>query len=218
MCGRFAQATALQKLEEMMDIVGQFQTEPRYNIAPSSLVTVLRQNKDLQNEYAMLKWGLIPHWSRETKIGYKLFNAKAETLLDKPSFRGPFRYRRCIVPVDGFYEWTEEQGHKQPWYIKRRDEQPLLLAGLWDDWETPEQNIESFTIITRDADEQIRPIHSRMPVMLKPQHIKDWLDRDNQTPGSLYSIMDQPVKLAAYKVSTLVNSPRNDTADLIKAL
>jgi len=218
MCGRFAQATALDKLEQMLDIVGQLTTQARYNIAPSSLVTIVRQNTNGQAEYAALKWGLIPHWSKDPGIGNKLINAKSETLQEKPSFRGPFRYRRCLVPVDGFYEWTSEGGKKQPWFIQSEDEQPLLLAGLWDNWETPQQDIESFTIITRAADQQISSIHDRMPVMLKPEHISTWLDRKNQTPELLFPVMNQSIKLKYWQVSTQVNSPRNDTAALTKPI
>jgi len=218
MCGRFAQATALEKLRELTEISHQLHLPARYNIAPSSQVAIVRQSHNGQLECTSMKWGLVPHWARDDAIGHKLINAKMETLLEKPSFRGPFRYRRCAIPVDGFYEWTTENKAKQPWFIRMDNDQPMLLAGLWDLWETPEQNLESFTIITRPADSQIQPIHSRMPVLLKMNELSVWLSRENQKPDSLFPIMESTPTLISYKVNTLVNSPRNDDKTLIEPL
>jgi hypothetical protein len=126
-------------------------------------------------EIAALRWGLVPHWADDVKIGYRLINARSETAADKPAFRKAFRDRRCLILTDGFYEWQKLDGRKQPYYIRRREGKPFAFAGLWDRWNKGEQPLESCTILTTDANELMRPLHDRMPVILDPADFDRWL-------------------------------------------
>ena len=213
MCGRLVQATAMQKIAGMMQILGQLELVPRYNITPSAPLAVIRSGPK-GYEWALPRWGLVPHWAKEIATGYKMINAKAETVASKPAYRGPLRYRRCIIPADGFYEWRLEAKQKQPYFIRAPDEQPLLLAGLWDYWHQGEQELETCTIITTSANPQMLTVHDRMPVVLDPSDVAAWLDLDIQKPDLLEPLL-QPTAhaLTIYPVSKRVNKPVNDDAE-----
>lgn len=231
MCGRFTFVVDAKELAAHFDVeAGPF--KPRYNIAPSQDVpiirlhrasapgtaTVVRQGDAGEREVAMLRWGLIPHWAKDAKIQYRTINARAETVATQPAFREAFRKRRCIVPASGFYEWskTDDQG-KQPYYIQRKDETPLAFAGLWERWTGPDgATIESFTIITTSANDLIAPFHDRMPVILASGDFDAWLD--SASPADALKALLRPFasdQMKMTRVSKHVNSPRNDDPDCV---
>lgn len=197
--------------------------EPRYNIAPTQLVpTVLRSpEQNDERQFQMLRWGLIPSWAKDLAMGARLINARAETAAEKPSFRAAFRHRRCLVVADGFYEWQRQEGKKQPFYFRLQDGQPFGFAGLWERWEAPDgETIESCTILTTEANELLRPIHDRMPVILDPKDYDLWLDPGVQKAEPLQQLLRPYLAKAmtSYAVSTKVNNPANNTPDCINSL
>src|SRR5690606_31655344 len=165
-----------------------------------------------RSELTLMRWGLIPFWAKDIEIGNKLINARAETLAEKPSFRGALKYRRCIIPADGFYEWQKQESGKQPFNIRRHDHEPLGFAGLWEEW--GKDRLHSFTIITTAANQDVKPLHDRMPVMLDKADYAAWLE-DGETallkpcPAAL---------LEAYPVSKRVNSPAHNDAALLEQI
>ena len=168
----------------------------------------------------MMRWGLVPFWAKEASIGYKMINAKSETLAEKPSFRKPFKEKRCLVLADGFYEWEKtDKKNKVPYRFVLKNRQPFAFAGLWDVWKTPEgDTLLSFTIITTRANELMERIHDRMPVILNEKDEAKWLDPEFKDTDKLSSLL-QPYpseQMVAYKVSTIVNSPKNDTPSCIE--
>lgn len=168
----------------------------------------------------MMRWGLVPFWAKEASIGYKMINAKSETLTEKPSFRKPFKEKRCLVLADGFYEWGKtDKKNKVPYRLVLKNRQPFAFAGLWDIWKTPEgDKLLSFTIITTSANELMESIHDRMPVILHEKDEAKWLDPEFKDTEKLSSLL-QPYPselMEAYKVSTIVNSPKNDTLACIE--
>jgi len=163
----------------------------------------------------MMRWGLIPHWAKDIKIGYKMINAKAETLAEKPAYRTAYKKRRCLIPATGFYEWVSQGGRKQPFYIHREDEGVVAFAGLWEHWEHEDQSIYSTTIITTEADVRLWDIHDRMPVILPQTNFENWLDPDQHEQELLRSLLvSESEALTYYPVSTQVNSPRNTGVSL----
>ncbi|MBD2446431.1 SOS response-associated peptidase [Nostoc sp. FACHB-152] len=219
MCGRFTlnQPTAL--LEKVFHIQQIPDLAAQYNIAPTQIVpTVLQNPTSKQYEFQQLRWGLIPSWAKDAKMGVKLINARAETVAEKPAFRSAFKRRRCLVIADGFYEWQKQQGKKQPFYFRLQDGQPFGFAGLWDIWHSPEgEEIASCTIMTTTANKLLAPIHDRMPVILAPEDYDLWLDTQVQTPEKLQSLLDSyPAEaMTAYPVSSLVNSPQHNSPECI---
>jgi putative SOS response-associated peptidase YedK len=184
MCGRYTLAESPRKLAKRFDVPetpdlpfdGQ-----RYNIAPTQQVPIVRQ-KDKKLEMVLAKWGLIPSWAKDMKIGNQLINARADTVATKPSFRSAFKSRRCLIPADGFYEWRKTEDGKQPFHIRMKDKEPFAFAGLWERWRPEEgEPVESCTIITTDANELMGPIHNRMPVILAPEDYATWLRTDQTT-------------------------------------
>ncbi len=196
--------------------------EPRYNIAPTQLVpTVLRKLEHSDRQFQMLRWGLIPSWAKEPGIGARLINARAETVTEKPSFRTAFRHRRCLVVADGFYEWQRQERKKQPFYFRLQDGKPFAFAGLWEHWEAPDgELIESCTILTTAANELLRPIHDRMPVILDRKDYDLWLDPTVQKIEPLQHVLRpyQSEAMISYQVSTAVNNPANNSPECINSL
>ncbi len=219
MCGRLSQTTAADKAARALEIVGELPALPqRYNVAPSLPLAAIRQTEAGRNEWVILRWGLIPHWAKDAKIGYKMINAKAETLAEKPAFRQAVRHRRCVIPADGFYEWKKLNREKQPYYIFRDHAEPMFFAGLWEHWQSDGEAIESCTIVTTDANDLISPLYNRMPAILTAAQADRWLDTTNTDPGSLQDLL-QPydgADLRCHPVSPLVNNPRNDDARCIE--
>jgi putative SOS response-associated peptidase YedK len=223
MCGRFSQ-TAKPEL-----IVEQFKVQnppplfqPRYNIAPSQSVLAVRVNPDAAGrECVMLRWGLIPSWAKDPKIGHQCINAKAETVAEKPSFRSAFKTRRCLVLATGFYEWQVHGRTKQPICIGLRSTRPFAFAGLWEQWQAPEgAPLETCTIITTEPNDLMAPIHNRMPVILAHTSYDQWLDPTFQQIDSLKALLSPypSEELMASPVSTLINNPRNDTPQVLEPL
>lgn len=217
MCGRYSLHTPRAKIIEKFHIGRDLVPESllgRYNIAPSQPVAAVRVAADGIRELVALRWGLIPHWAKEAKLEYSTINARAETAAEKPAFRSAFRYRRCLIPVDGFYEWQlrPQAKLKQPWYICRQDGEVFAFAGLWERWQSQEESIESCTILVTDANELLCSIHDRMPVILDPLDYELWLDPSQHDPKLLKSLLKPyPASLmTAWKVSLRVNNPQND--------
>lgn len=221
MCGRFTLTVQLNALRRRFAASADDTPEdrPRFNIAPTQHVPVIRHEAE-GRKIRRLRWGLIPRWAKEASIGQRMINARSETLTEKPSFR-PLLYRqRCLIPSDGYYEWAKtDAGNKQPYRIIVGDGELFAFAGLWDRWISPEgKTVESFTIITTQANEKLSRIHHRMPVIL-PRSAEDlWLDPGLRDPEHLRQLLvpypDDSIRL--YPVSTLVNSPRNDTEACIR--
>ncbi len=213
MCGRYTVRSPGKKLAEVFVLAEEPHLEPRYNIAPTQEIPVVRINPQTgDRQLAFLRWGLVPAWADDPAIGNRMINARAETAASKPAFRGPFRHRRCLVVCDGFYEWKRAGAKKQPYYITMKDGQPFALAGLWEDWEREGEIIESATILTTLANELVSELHDRMPVILDPKDYQHWLDPQVQDPKRLEPLLATfPAdKMTAYPVSKLVNDPRHE--------
>lgn len=221
MCGRFTLRASKKTLAEWFRAPEPAaELLPRFNIAPSQPVAVVRPIPgQKERELVSLRWGLIPPWAENAAIGNRFINARAESAADKPAFRSAFRQRRCLVLADGFFEWKKVEGKKQPYFIRMTNEAPFAFAGLWDQWNDPEKNtIESCTIITTDANELVRPLHDRMPVILDPKGYDRWLDPQVEDPQSLKTLL-QPfptAEMTAYPVNPLVNSARVDDPKCIE--
>jgi putative SOS response-associated peptidase YedK len=217
MCGRYSITTnpeALRRLFAFLNATPNIR--PRYNAAPTDDLPVVRLDRQGNRELVMLRWGLIPSWANDPKIGYSTINARAETVATKPAFREAFRKRRCLVVADGFYEWAKEGGSKQPYRITLKDGEPFAMAGLWEWWRKGEQRIESFTIIVTTANDLSRPIHDRMPVILHPDTWEAWLTaKDAETPAVL--LQPYPAsQMTMYPVSKRVGNVKNDDPELIE--
>jgi putative SOS response-associated peptidase YedK len=213
MCGRFSFSYTEKIIEEIFEVeVDTEKYKPRYNCTPSQNLAVI-SNED-PKELSFYKWGLIPFWAKDIRIGNSLINAKAETILEKSSFRQSFRNRRCLVPADSFYEWKQDE-EKTPYRVLLQNEEPFAMAGIWDKWKDAEgKEIHSFSIITTEANKLMKEIHSRMPVILPRSEYKNWLEiSDTDILVSLLKPYD-PKKMEAYPVSKMVNSPRNDSPEL----
>jgi putative SOS response-associated peptidase YedK len=218
LCGRFAVDIPAELLSETFSLSELPNVTPRYNVAPTQQVPVVREGADGDNRLDLLHWGLIPSWAKDRTVAYKMINARSETLPDKPSFRQAYKYRRCVVPASGFYEWRHEGKAKLPHYIRIRDGLPMLFAGLWESWKAPEgEVVESFTILTTAANKLLESIHERMPVILHPAECARWLDRHLTDPTPL-SVFFQPYPadlLEMWPVSPLVNTVKVDSFELI---
>ncbi|MBL6953846.1 MAG: SOS response-associated peptidase [Alphaproteobacteria bacterium] len=216
MCGRYSLTSPEDAMRLLFDLpagVTGAWAQPRFNIAPSQIAPVVRQGSDSGGqELVGMIWGLLPGWSRGPDGGAGQINARCETAAEKPTFRAAYRQRRCLVPSDGFYEWQKIEGGKQPYWISRIDGEPFVFAGLWETW-SDGQGAEtvSFTILTTAAALALRPIHHRMPVILRKQDHADWLDPNTMPSPELFA-PEQAPRLRARPVSHRVNSPRNDDA------
>jgi putative SOS response-associated peptidase YedK len=219
MCGRF---TLTVDPADLQEVFGEYtfpeRFEPRFNIAPSQPVLAIPNTG--RNTADFFRWGLIPSWAKDPAIANKLINARGETLGEKPSFRGGFKYKRCLIPADGFYEWKAQPGTKvkTPYFIHMKDRKPFAFAGLWDEWQSPDGGaLRTCTIVTTSPNELMQGLHNRMPVILDPKDYAEWLDPAPRSAESLAHLV-KPFPagpMAAYPVSTLVNSPANDRPDLV---
>ena len=219
MCGRFTQTATPETVAKQFRVEGPMPLfNPNYNIAPTQRVVTVRLNSETgKRECVLLRWGLIPSWAKDTKIGNQCINAKAETVAEKPSFRGAFRKRRCLVIADGFYEWQRAGERKQPMWISRKDRLPFAFAGLWEHWKPAEgESLETCAIITTEPNDLMAPIHNRMPVLLDPASFDQWLDL--AAPVEPLRALLRPCpgeELQTYPVSPLVNNPRNNAPQLL---
>ena len=232
MCGRYVLAVPPEALAALMDFHQPLPLwQPRYNIAPTQLAPVVRaaahgesQHGPQQRgprELVQLRWGLVPSWAKDLSIGSRMINARSESVADKPAFRAALRRRRCLVPASGFYEWKKGNGAgKQPYFIHRRDGQPLAMAGLWESWNDPQRNlpVQTFTILTTGANAQISQLHDRMPVILDTAQWDQWLQPSDTDVQQWQSLL-QPAPadlLTMHPVSRRVNSPKVDEPSLIQ--
>jgi putative SOS response-associated peptidase YedK len=219
MCGRFTLTTPMPVLAELFLFPEAATPEPRYNIAPTQAVATVRALAGIdKRELAFLRWGLVPSWADDLAIGNRLINARSETVAAKPSFRSAFKCRRCLVLADGFYEWQKLGTRKQPFYFRLRDGKPFAFAGLWERWEKAGAPVESCTILTTEANDVLRPVHERMPVILGPKDYDLWLDPSPQKPELLQALLRPypPGEMTGFPVSPLVNNPRNNSSRCIE--
>lgn len=224
MCGRFVQRGKPEDLAHHFRVSRIAKAarlfEPHYNLSPTQNALVIRTTIDSERELTVMRWGLIPHWSKEPD-GYSTFNARAETMDSKPTFRSAFRHHRAIIPADGYFEWQSIGSAKKPLYFQRPDNEPLALAGLWDSWIDPEgEAIESFTIVVRPARPDISTIHDRMPAILPEEYWDSWLNPETQDLAALKTeiLSGETGPLTWFEVSKLVNSGKNEGPDLIRAV
>jgi putative SOS response-associated peptidase YedK len=212
MCGRYRRTTREEELARIYHI--PIPTQPdlpiSYNIAPSQEVLAIRYNPETkQRSLDSLRWGLVPYWAKDEKIGFKTINARAETVDSAHSFRNAFKKRRCLIPADGFYEWKKVIGGKIPYSIGMKDDSPFVFAGLWEGWQNPETDewLGSCTIITGEPNELVAEIHTRMPVMLPPETYDPWLFGD----AGKEVLRPFPAKeMKISRISTRVNKPENN--------
>ena len=220
MCGRFVQSASADDYARYFgaDAIKTERLEANYNVAPTDRVYAVAEH-DEQRLIGSFSWGLIPHWSKDRRQAARFINARMESLVDKAAFRDAFRTRRCIVPADGFYEWTRRGDFKIPHLIFDGTHAPLALAGLWSSWKDPDGGewVRSCSIVTTRPNEFMRPIHDRMPAVLPEAAWDAWLDRDNQDVEQLRSLLGPPPEtlLETYEVSTEVNNVRNNGPELI---
>lgn len=219
MCGRYALRTSVPALARALGVELPADLAPRYNIAPTQPVAVLR-GVHAQRAISMLRWGLVPAWSRGPDARYAMHNARREGLADKPAYRGPARRQRCLIPADGWYEWQALANRKQPWLVHRPEQQPFCFAGLWDRWESDQGALESCTIITAPADPAIAHLHARMP-LIAPESIWDaWLDPQQLDAAQALALLDEAARpaLVTTAVSSHVNNARNDDPRCVEPL
>ncbi|HBZ09146.1 MAG TPA: SOS response-associated peptidase [Bacillus bacterium] len=224
MCGRFTLTATFPEIIDRFEIQNLFDEDlysPNYNVAPSQNVLAVI-NDGTYNRLGYLRWGLIPYWANDPKIGYKMINARAETLAEKPSYRNAYKKRRCLILADSFYEWKRhEDKSKTPMRIKLKSEDLFAMAGLWETWKSPEgESIHSCTVITTRPNELVKDIHDRMPVILKPENESVWLDKSITNTDQLNDLLAPLPEdlMEAYKVSSLVNSPKNNSPNLIQKI
>jgi putative SOS response-associated peptidase YedK len=229
MCGRYAFFTPIEAVTRLFGVseVHAHEIAPRYNIAPTQDVPIIRVSPFLDDgearapvrELALARWGLVPFWAKDLAIGNRMINARGETVAQKPAFRAAFRKRRCLVPADGFFEWQRTASGKQPWYIHAANGEPLAMAGLWELWDPPEGGtpVASCTIITTQANEFMRPLHDRMPVVLDAAGREAWLGVATDTAGLQALLVPAAEEmLEAWPVSRRVNSPFNEDPSLVE--
>lgn len=214
MCGRFTISLPTADVALAFGVTETAKpVSPSFNVAPGMSVPVV-VDEGRGRRLDAFRWGLVPSWAKDLAVGYKMINARAETLAEKPAFRRAFRDRRCLILADGFYEWKTEGARKRPYHIRMKDASPFAFAGLWEVWTPPEgEPIRSCAIVTTAANDVMRPLHPRMPVILPAEAQGPWLDPSNHDVESLKALL-LPLPgdaLVAYPVSTEVNSPRNDS-------
>lgn len=232
MCGRYTLRAPASAIVSQFGLRELFELVARHNIAPTQQVLAVRRAESAPAEQAShaaagsaarqgvwLRWGLVPSWSKDAAGGQQLINARSETAAQKPSFRSAFRQRRCLIVADGFYEWKKAGGQKQPFFIHRRDDRPFAFAGLWEQWQQGESPLESCTILTTAANDLMRPLHERMPVILSAESCALWLDPE--TPPEVLQSLLEPGPTPDFElrpVSEYVNSPRHDDAGCVAAV
>ena len=222
MCGRFTQLLTWQQVHYLYEIPATEVPpllQPRYNGAPTQEFALCRMSADGERTAGQLRWGLVPFWAKDVSIGSRMINARAETVHEKPSFRRSFKSRRCLIPVDGWFEWQSQQGGKQPYFLTAADEAPLSFAGLWDSWDKAGQRLETFTIITTEACSNLSEIHHRQPAIIQPHDFDYWLDPE-APQDFLQQLIRAPVEgpFGVRAVSKLVNSPRNNNPEILRSL
>jgi len=214
MCGRFQLSVKGKQISERFNVeVFDELYKPNYNCAPSQKLPVITNDKP--DELSFFQWGLIPFWAKDPKIGFRNINTRSETISEKPSFRNAFKKRRCLIPANGFYEWTKDND-KTPFRIFLKNEQLFAIAGIWETWKDAENRIiNSFSIITTGANSLVADIHNRMPVILKPEDEDSWLMETDETLLNSLLIPYSAGRMEAYAISKKVNSPINNGSEII---
>ncbi len=230
MCGRYVSSSTADEIAKYfgVDAVADVDLEPNYNVAPTVGVYAVAERKEVRS-LDVYRWGLVPHWAKDPSSGNKMINSRSETIATKNAYRSAFRRKRCIIPVDGFYEWTKVEGEdrKQPFYIYRADGDMMGFAGLYETWQAKNEDgeyvgevLQSTTIITGSPNEKMAEIHHRMPVILPPSEWAKWLDASNDDTDALSALLvpapDDLINM--HPVATEVNNARNKGAHLIDAL
>lgn len=221
MCGRYALYGPTSRLRAQFQAdIDELDFAPRYNAAPLQMLPVIRQRPGGERVAHLLRWGLIPSWSKDPAIASKLINARGETLAEKPSFRSAFKSRRCVIPASGFYEWKSIAGGKQPYFIRPANDEFFGFAGLWERWTpTDGEPLDTFTIITTDANDSLRPLHDRMPVILGVDDYGPWLAKETHPDFVRQLVAPRDANaITMYPVSPKVGNVRNDTPELIEPL
>jgi putative SOS response-associated peptidase YedK len=218
MCGRYALDATVEDLLNALRIKSRVNLQARYNISPGQKILALRSHPEkVTRELVSLEWGLIPSWMKARPKDRALINARVETVAEKPSFRSAYRKRRCLIPASGFYEWKAEVTYKQPFYIYLKETKVFAFAGLWEKWEPPgEEPVESAAILTTDAGVSIKPLHDRMPIIVKPTDQDAWLS--GAAAGEELAAAMQDLPFAFHPVSRAVNNVRNDGPELIRQM
>ncbi|MCD8485998.1 MAG: SOS response-associated peptidase [Desertifilum sp.] len=218
MCGRFSLTVSPEAIAQQFNLSQVPDSQPRYNIAPSQNIATLVKSKEIpEKQFQWMRWGLVPSWAKDIKIGYKLINARVETVTEKPSFRSAIKQRRCLILADGFYEWQKQGKQKQPYYFQLESGDVFAFAGLWETWNSPEdERVISCTILTTAADAVVSPIHERMPIIVPSQHYQAWLDPEITTPQDILPLLSEGDRdrLQAKPASTMVNNPKYDSPAL----
>jgi putative SOS response-associated peptidase YedK len=222
MCGRFVAASDPDQLARWFDIDDRRTDElpASYNVAPTMFVYAVAEHAALRH-LVSFRWGLVPNWAENPKVGSKMINARVESVADKPAFRTALQRRRCLIPADGFYEWHGEGDHRSAYYIHRSGGEPLAFAGLWEAWKQPDGDwLRTCAIITGAADQRLRTLHERMPLVLPSGAWDQWLDRDERRPPAVLDLLARPVTddLIWHPVGRGVNDVRNDDRSLIAAV
>ena len=225
MCGRYGRRADKQRIAEWMqthntNVFDDSYFAPSYNVAPQSLQPVVRLDSETgQRELTVMRWGLVPFWAKDAKIGYSAINAKSKTVTNSAAFREAIKRRRCLVPAEWFYEWQKiDAKTKQPYAISLRDDSMFAFAGLWETWKdkTKDQVLQTYTVLTTDPNELMEPIHNRMPVILAPKDYQRWLEPSEPTHLPTDLLRPYPAEeMKAWKVGSAVENVRNNTPELI---
>lgn len=223
MCGRYSLYSAKEDIESFFNVSSKDNEifKPNYNIAPGSVMPIVLIGNSGHREIGGLRWGLIPKWADSADTGYKMINARSETLTEKKSFKGPFLSRRCLVPANGFFEWKDAEEFKQPFFVRLLSSELLAFAGLFEHWVSPDgEDVYSYTIVTTEANTLIQPLHERMPVILSPEHYNYWLDPNNEDVEGLQNLLlPYPMaQMSTYRVTTDVNTPKNNYPKLLQPI
>ncbi len=219
MCGRYAITTAPEAMRQLFRYLQQPNFPARYNVAPTQPVPIVRMVEG-RREFALVRWGLIPAWVKDPRAFSLIINARGESVLDKPAFKNAMKYRRCLVPADGFFEWKRGGERKQPYFVQRKGGGPLAFAGLWESWMGPNgEEQETAAIVTTTASRSIAHIHDRMPVILPPEAFDFWLDPKVDAQSAMAAIQPAPdAELEFFPVSSAVNRTANDSPMLVEPL
>jgi putative SOS response-associated peptidase YedK len=210
MCGRYTLTKSIKIIESHFKPVRMsLKYFPSFNIAPSQVSAVVTESSD-RLQLTEMQWGLIPSWSKDAQMGSKLINARSETLHEKPSFKESFKNKRCLIPADGFIEWKG----KHPYYIRPKTQGLLAFAGLWSTWDSGDYPLNTYTIITTEANKTLSPLHSRMPFILNPDNYERWLTAESNTLSSLFTPCPDK-DLEYFEISTAVNSPKNNDPEIL---
>jgi len=220
MCGRYTLTASPEALRALFGYSEQPNFPPRYNIAPTQPIAIVRL-VDGKRQFALVRWGLLPSWVKDPKNFTLLINARGESAIDKPAFRAAMKRRRCLIPADGFYEWQKASERKRPFYVHAKSGKPLAFAGLWEIWTGPNgEELDTAAIVTTTANRTLAPIHERMPVILAPEAFDLWLN-SNEVDATTASALIAPAPgglLEVYEISTAVNRTANDNPKLLESV